>query len=168
MPRIVTVLLALLAVFTLAHARVDPAYLDMAAATGGEVIDTPRAVMAAGHAPMPDPRNNYFGSVEFVSECFTLGPHQCWKPVTLLRSGSRTLSFSLWDPHGVQPAGFVLLDAASQTPTPLNLPCRIDGKRLACQQTIRVPAHPFYFAVRYPTPSGEVLRIHPRKFKPVW
>ncbi|WP_028455253.1 hypothetical protein [Chitinilyticum litopenaei] len=168
MPRIVTALLAILATSTLTHARVDPAYLETAAATGGEVIDAPRAVMAAGDVPLSLQR--YFEHVEFVRPSNNLlTPHVMEKPIRLLRSGPRKLELLLNDRKQFVPAAVLLLDAQTQTPVAAALPCKVSGKdEVYCEGTITVPKHAFYLAVRYPTPSGEVLRIHGRKFSPVW
>ncbi|WP_028453554.1 hypothetical protein [Chitinilyticum aquatile] len=152
----------------LAHARVDPAYLETAAATGGEVIDAPRAVMAAGDVPLSLQR--YFEHVEFVRPSNNLlTPHVMEKPIRLLRSGPRKLELLLRDKKQYIPAAVLLLDAQTQAPVAAALPCKVSGKNeVYCEGTITVPKHAFYLAVRYPTPSGEVLRIHGRKFKPVW
>lgn len=152
----------------IAHARVDPAYLEAAAATGGEVIDAPRAVMAAGDVPLS--LQSYFEHVEFVRPSNNLlTPHVMEKPIRLLRSGPRKLELLLRDKKQYIPAAVQLLDAQTQTPVAAALPCKANGKNeVYCEGTITVPKHAFYLAVRYPTPSGEVLRIHGRKFKPVW
>ncbi|WP_348946173.1 hypothetical protein ABHF33_06640 [Chitinibacter sp. FCG-7] len=161
-------LFALLILSKSTLAYIDPAYLETAAATGGEVMVVPREVMAAGDAPVSLGR--YFQTVEFIRPSNNLlTPHVMNKPIKTLRSGPRKLRMVLQDRKQIFPEAIILLEAKTQSPSKLSTTCELLGSNeIYCSGTVEVPKSAFYIAASYPTPSGNVLRIYPKLFKPIW